>query len=80
MGLKANPLAKYLLRHPRFKHWMRLYYTTQSLWKLKEASIKGFNYKDFWQAGKSVHGIESVVSVAEVMQELGTGLQNLKQS
>ncbi|NBX16764.1 MAG: nitronate monooxygenase [Proteobacteria bacterium] len=80
MGLKANPLAKYLLRHPRFKHWMRLYYTTQSLWKLKEASTKGFNYKDFWQAGKSVHGIESVVSVAEVMQELRTGLKNLKQS
>lgn len=74
MGLKANPLAKYLLRHPRFKHWMRLYYTTQSLWKLKEASQKGFNYKDFWQAGKSVRGIDSVESVAGIMTELKRGL------
>lgn len=74
MGLKANPVAKYLLRHPKFKHWMRLYYTTQSLWKLKEASMKGFNYKDFWQAGKSVRGIDAVQSVEQVMQELRKGL------
>lgn len=74
MGLKANPLAKYLLRHPRFKHWMRLYYTTQSFWKLKEASQKGFNYKDFWQAGKSVRGINSVESVASIMAELKNGI------
>lgn len=76
MGLKANPVAKYLLRHPRFKHWMRLYYTTQSFWKLKQASMKGFSYKDFWQAGKSVHGIESVESVAQIMAELRAGLPN----
>jgi nitronate monooxygenase len=76
MGLKANPVARYLLRHPRFKHWMRLYYTTQSLWKLKEASTKGFNYKDFWQAGKSVRGIDSVLPVADVMQELRRGIQS----
>ncbi len=75
MGLKANPVARYLLKHPRFKHWMRLYYTTQSLWKLKEASMKGFNYKDFWQAGKSVRGIDSVLPVADVMRELSRGVQ-----
>ncbi|NBO38952.1 nitronate monooxygenase [bacterium] len=74
MGLKANPFARYLLRHPRFKHWMRLYYTTQSLWKLKEASMKGFSYSDFWQAGKSVEGIDSVESVAQVMSSLRAGL------
>lgn len=73
MGLKANPVAKYMLRHPKFKHWMRMYYTLQSAWKLKEASQKGFSYSDFWQAGKSVDGIDSVLSVEDVMKSLKAG-------
>ncbi|MEN9825311.1 MAG: hypothetical protein RI953_1056 [Pseudomonadota bacterium] len=76
MGLKANPVARWMLKHPRFKHWMRLYYTTSSFWKLKEASMKGVSYKDFWQAGKSVHGIDSVQSVAEIMRELSRGIES----
>lgn len=74
MGLRANSVARYMLRHPKFKHWMRMYYTLQSAWKLKEASLKGYSYSDFWQAGKSVEGIDSVQSVAEVMKNLRTGL------
>lgn len=74
MGLKANPLARYMLRHARFKHWMRMFYTLQSAWKLKEASQKGFSHSDFWQAGKSVEGIDSIQSVADVMKSLRTGL------
>jgi nitronate monooxygenase len=74
MGLKANPLARYMLKHAKFKHWMRMYYTLQSAWKLKEASLKGFSYSDFWQAGKSVEGIDSILSVAEVMDSLRTGV------
>ena len=74
MGLRANSVARYMLRHPKFKHWMRMYYTLQSAWKLKEASLKGYSYSDFWQAGKSVEGIDSVQSVAEVMKNLRAGL------
>jgi len=74
MGLKANPLARYMLKHPKFKHWMRMYYTIQSAWKLKEASLKGFSYSDFWQAGKSVEGIDSIQSVSEVMENLRVGV------
>ena len=36
---------------------------------LKEASNKGGNYQDYWQAGRSVDGVKSVQSVAEVMAE-----------
>lgn len=34
LGLKANPIARYMLGHPKMKHWVRMYYTLQSAWKL----------------------------------------------
>jgi len=75
MGLRANPVARYMLKHPKFKHWMRMYYTLQSAWKLKNASLKGYSYSDFWQAGKSVEGINSIQSAAEVIQDLKKGCE-----
>ncbi len=47
---------------------MRMFYTVKSIWQLKEASLKGIGYKDFFQAGKSVSSIESVESVETVIQ------------
>lgn len=74
IGTKAGPIARFFLRHPRFKHWMRMLYSLVALWKLKRASLEGSGYKDYWQAGKSVEGIDSVESVAELMQRLSSGL------
>lgn len=70
IGTKANFLAKYLLKNRKTKHWMRLFYTLQSLWYLKRASLEGGSYKDYWQAGKSVEGIHKIISVQEVFNEL----------
>lgn len=67
VGTKANRLARWMLRHPRFKHWMRAIYSFISLFKLSRASKKGSGYKDYWQAGKSVQGIDRVETVDEVM-------------
>lgn len=80
MGLQASPIARYMLRHAKLKHWMRMFYTIQSAWKLKQASLKGYSYSDFWQAGKSVEGIESVLTVTDVMNELKKGCKNITQS
>ena len=71
-GTKANWLAKKLLRHPKGKHYMRMFYTLKSIWQLKKASLKGISYKDFFQAGKSVSGIEIVESVETVIQRYAT--------
>lgn len=68
-GTKAGPLAKRLLRGRKTKHWMRLIYTLQSVWLLKKASMQGMNYKDYFQAGKSVDGVHEVKSVAEIMED-----------
>lgn len=71
LGLKASPVSKWLLKQPRFKHWMRLWYTLRSSIQLKHASLKGYSYQDFWQAGQSVEGIDSIEPVAEIMKRLG---------
>lgn len=68
IGTKAGPVAKLLLKGSRTKHWMRAYYTLTSAWALKNASIKGMNYKDFWQAGKSVDGIQAVEPTGEIIR------------
>lgn len=70
IGTKANALARYLLRHHKTKHYMRMFYTLQSLWKLKKASLEGSRYQDYWQAGKSVDGCQQILAAKEVIKEL----------
>jgi nitronate monooxygenase len=70
MGTEVGPLARFMLSHSRLKHYMRLYYSVVSFWKLKQSNLKGLSYKDFWQAGKSVGGIERVQKVSEIISEL----------
>jgi len=66
-GTQVGPLARKLLQGKRTKHWMRMFYSLQSLWKLKRSSYRAFSYRDFLQAGKSVEGVRKVESVAEVV-------------
>jgi nitronate monooxygenase len=68
VGTEANWLAKKLLQHPKGKHLMRTYYSLKSLWQLKNASLKGMSYKDYFQAGKSVSGIDKVESAGDVIR------------
>jgi nitronate monooxygenase len=68
MGTRAGPLARALLRHRRTKHLMRSFYALSSIWKLRKAALGGSAYKDYFQAGKSVAGIERVEPVAEVVR------------
>jgi len=67
VGTRAGPLARWLLRGHKTKHWMRALYSIESIRKLKHAAMQGPGYKDIFQAGKSVAGIESVQTVAELV-------------
>lgn len=69
MGIQASWLEKKLLKHRKTKYLMRTLYALQSVWKLKQASLKGRGYKDFWQAGKSVEGIHRIQPVAEIVAD-----------
>lgn len=74
IGTKAGPIAKRMLRHPKMKHYMRMFYSVQSLWQLKRASLKGMNYKDFFQAGRSVDGIDAIVPAGDVVRSFAAAL------
>ena len=70
MGLRAGPLARWMLRGRRTKHWMRTIYAFRSILALKASNSRGDVQKDYWQAGRSVAGIDAVQPVAEVMREM----------
>jgi nitronate monooxygenase len=75
VGTKAGPVARAMLRNPRAKHWMRLFYSLQSIWQLKRASLQGANYKDYFQAGKSVSGIHAVEPAGDIVRRFAAAAQ-----
>jgi len=68
IGTKAGPIARWLLRGRRTKHWMRTLYALKSIRDLKRTLKEGVSYRDVWQAGKSVGAIERVEPAGEVVQ------------
>ena len=70
MGLRAGPLARWMLRGRRTKHWMRTLYALKSIWQLKRSSLDETGAKDYWQAGKSVEGIHAIEPAGEIVRRL----------
>ncbi len=68
MGLKAGPLARWMLRGRRTKRWMRTFYALKSIWQLKRSSLDETGEKDFWQAGKSVAAITGIEPAGEIVR------------
>ena len=75
IGTDAGPLARWLLRNPRTKHWMRSFYAVRALRTLKHASLKGSAYRDYWQAGKSVETIRELESASGVVQRFASAIR-----
>lgn len=69
IGLKAGPIARWMLRHKRTKHWMRMFYALRSFWQLKRAAMDTSGSTEYWQAGKSVDGIHAVRPAQEIVAE-----------
>lgn len=76
VGTKAGWIARRLLRHPKAKHYARMYYSLKSIWQLKRASLQGMSYKDYFQAGKSVSGVHRVEPAAEVVHRFAAAAQS----
>lgn len=73
VGTKAGPLTKFLLKHNRTKHLIRTYFSLKSVWQLKKSLNQGSDYKEFYQAGKSVGEIRNILSVREVFEQMIRG-------
>lgn len=75
LGTRAGPVARYMLRHPKMKKWMRNYYALTSLRRLKESTLSASTgAKEYWQAGKSVAGIHDVKPVRQIIDEMVAAL------
>jgi nitronate monooxygenase len=75
MGLKAGPIARWMLRHRRTKHLMRTIYALRSLWQLKRASLDETGKKDYWQAGRSVAGIVTIEPAGTIVRRFAEALR-----
>jgi nitronate monooxygenase len=71
IGTRAGPLARALLRGRRTRHFMRSVYAIRSAIRLKHASLHGGSSSDYWQAGKSVAGIDAIEPAGVIVERLG---------
>lgn len=68
IGTRASPLARWMLRGRRTKHFMRAVYALRSAVALKRASLNGGSSSDYWQAGKSVEGIHAIEPAGDIVR------------
>ena len=74
LGTKAGPLARWLLKGRRTKHWLRTCYAVNSVRRLKKSLLTDDTSTEYWQAGKSVAGIRELKPAAEIVRELAAAL------
>lgn len=69
VGTKAGAFERWMLRGHRRKHWMRTIYALRSLRKLKRSLTAPEGSRTYWQAGRSVGGIEEILPTARIVRE-----------
>ncbi|MEJ2217749.1 MAG: nitronate monooxygenase [Gemmatimonadota bacterium] len=74
IGTHAGPLARWMLRGRRRKKLMRALYALKSAWQLKQASLDETGTKDYWQAGRSVDGIDAVEPAGDIVRRFAAAL------
>ena len=68
VGLKVGPLGRFLFNNRRTRHWTRTFYNLRALRAMKRSSLMGVSTKDYYQAGRSVSGIDKVEPVQVIIQ------------
>lgn len=68
LGTRAGPLARWMLRGRRTKRWMRTLYALRSLRALKRGLLREAPELDYWQAGRSVAGIDRIEPAGEIVR------------
>jgi nitronate monooxygenase len=68
LGLKAGPLARWMLRGRKTRRWMRMIYALKSFWQLKRTLLLEGGEEELWQAGKSVAGVQQIEPAADIIR------------
>ena len=74
VGTRAGPVARRLLRGRKTRHCARTLYSLKSVLKLKKVAIQDMDYRDYFQAGKSVAGITTIQPAAAIVTEFAAAL------
>jgi nitronate monooxygenase len=74
LGTRAGPFARWMLRGRRRKHWMRTFYTLNSLRRLRQSLSSQDTRVDYWQAGRSVGGIHATLPAAQIVRSFAAAL------
>ncbi|MEA3244814.1 MAG: nitronate monooxygenase [Gemmatimonadota bacterium] len=69
-GTRAGPLARWMLKGRKTKHWMRTIYALRSGVALKSGLMKE-SAREYWQAGKSVSAIHDIRPAGDIVREFG---------
>jgi nitronate monooxygenase len=69
LGLHAGPIARRMLKGRKTKHLMRSLFWLSSARTLKRTALDSTGSTEYWQAGRSVARIDSIVSAASIVQE-----------
>jgi nitronate monooxygenase len=67
-GLRAGPIARRMLRGRRTKHLMRILYALSSGQRLKKTALDDQGANGYWQAGRSVEGIDEILPAGEIVR------------
>ncbi len=73
LGTTIGPVARWMFRGRKTKHWMRTFYALRSLRQLKRSSVDGAN-QDYWQAGQSVDAIHSIQPAGAIVADFAAAL------
>lgn len=69
LGIEPNAAVAWMLRHPKLKHYVRMYYSISSALRLKKSLKQGDKYQAFYQAGKSVKSVKEIEPAGAVVQQ-----------
>jgi hypothetical protein len=71
---RAAWFARWMLRGRKTKHWMRTWYALNSVRRLKRSLLADDATTEYWQAGKSVAGIDEIKPAGEIVKEFAAEL------
>lgn len=75
LGTTVSPLARWMFRGRKTKHWIRTWYALRSLRQLKQSSVDG-GRPDYWQAGRSVDAIHDIQPAGAIVAEFAAALEH----
>lgn len=77
VGLTVGPVARFLFRFRKTRHWARFLFNLRSVISMKKTNLKGLSTKDYYQAGKSVAGIAKIEDAGSIVRQFGETFRSL---